>query len=261
MIKVKDVYDYLSNLYKIENSSNFDLGKVGLQFGSYNDNVRKAIVCLDITNEVIDEAISLDANLVIAHHPFMFSPLLNLNYDSPFGKKILKIINNRINIMAYHTCFDVAVDGMNEVLAKKLNLKNITYTNCELNSESFIRLGECQPTRLSDFCQVVKNAFNLKGVNVAGDLNKIINRVAIVGGSGSSEFYNALKSGADVFISGQLPHHLAIEAIENNFSLIEVSHSIEFIGIQTIKDALETKFNNEFDVIITKMNQEPFKLI
>ena len=122
MIKIKDVYNYLTTLYPLENASTFDQGKVGLQFGSMEDEVKKVIICLDTTNDVIDEAIKNGANLIISHHPFMFSPLLNLNYESNFGKKLLKIFNNRINMMAFHTNFDVAIDGMNDALANILNL-------------------------------------------------------------------------------------------------------------------------------------------
>ena len=260
MLKVKDVYNYLSSLYPMENASSFDVGKVGLQFGSMNDEVKKVILCLDITNDVIDEAIKKDVNLIIAHHPFMFSPLVNLNYDSNFGQKLLKVFNNRINIMAFHTNFDVAIGGMNDTLANLLGLENIEMTTPELNCDSFVRIGKCQETTLKDYCKVVKSAFNQDMVRVAGDLNKKITKVAIVGGSGSSCYNDAIRSGADVFVTGQIPHHLGFDALENDFALIEVSHGIEFMGINAIKEKLESKFST-IEFIITLCNMDPFVVL
>ncbi|MBR2891536.1 MAG: Nif3-like dinuclear metal center hexameric protein [Bacilli bacterium] len=260
MVKINDIFNYMTSLYPIEFASNFDIGKVGLQFGSMDDTVNKVILCLDITDEVIDEAISKGVNLIIAHHPFMFTPLVNLNYDSIFGKKLLKIFNNRINIMAFHTNFDVANEGMNDTLSKRLGLKNIKMTTNELGSESFVRIGECEKTNLKDYCLIVKKAFALDVVRVAGNLNKEITKVAIVGGSGSSSYHETLKNGADVFITGQIPHHLGFDAVENNFALIEVSHGIEFFGVETMKKQLEEQFKT-IEFIITNCNMDPFVAI
>ena len=105
---------------------------------------------------------------------------------------------------------------------------------------------------------VIKEKFQLDSLRVAGDLNKTIKNVAIVGGSGSSEFNIALKC-ADVFITGQVPHHLGIEAVENDFALIEVTHAIEFFGIEMIKEKLLSKF--DIEIIVSKNNFDPFKTI
>ena len=260
MYKVKDVLEYITSLYPIENASNFDQGKVGLQFGSKEDEIKKVLMCLDVTDKVIDVAIEKGVNLIISHHPFMFTPLLNLNYDSNFGKKLLKIFQNRINIMAFHTNYDVGYDGMNDVLAQRLGLRDIQYTTLEIDNSSFLRVGICEKTTLRQYCEKVKEVFEQKTVKVAGDLEKNISKVSIVGGSGSSEFYEALKSNADVLITGQLPHHLGLEAIESGFALIEVSHAIEFYGVE----ALEAKLINKFDglnIDIIKENYDPFEII
>ena len=247
-------------MYPLDLASEFDKGKIGLQFGSLNAEVKKIIVCLDATDRVIDEAIENDANLIISHHPFMFVPMMNLNYDTPFGKKITKVISNKLNIMAFHTNFDVGLDGMNDVLANKLGLQNVKYITDELNNDSFIRWGECEKIKLVDFCEVVKKVYKQKTVKVAGNLEKIISKVAIVGGSGSSEYHQAFKSGADVYITGQLRHELGIEACENNFALIEVSHAVEYFGIENLKEKLVEKFT---DVVITmsKVDYDPFKIV
>ena len=110
------------------------------------------------------------------------------------------------------------------------------------------------------YCEVVKDAFKQDVVRVCGDLDKKISKVAIVGGSGSSCYNDAIKSGADVFITGQIPHHLGFDALENDFALIEVSHGIEFMGVNTIKEKLENEFTT-IEFIITLCNMDPFVVI
>lgn len=258
MPKVKDILNYINDLYPLVNSQSFDYGKVGLQFGNPEESVKKIILCLDTTEEVINKAIENDTNLIISHHPFMFSPLLNLDYRTNFGRKLQKVMKHDLNIMAFHTNFDVGNDGMNDVLAKKLELSNIHYLTEEICQDSLIRIGSVKPMKLLEFCKHVKEKFEIDSLRVAGDLNKIIETVAIVGGSGSSEFNAALKV-ADVFVTGQIPHHLGIEAIENDFGLIEVSHAIEFFGLEMIKTKLEEKF--DIEIVISKNNFDPFKTI
>lgn len=258
MAKVQDILNYMNELYPLYNAESFDIGKVGLQFGNPEADVTKIVLCLDVTEEVINKAILNNANLIIAHHPFMFSPLVNLDYRTNFGQKLLKVFKNDLNIMAYHTNFDVGNDGMNDTLAQILGLTDIHYLTDEVSKESLIRIGKIKPMSLLDFSQYVKIKFNLDSLRVAGDLNKTIETVSIVGGSGSSEFFKALNF-SDVLITGQIPHHLGIEAVENNFGLIEVTHAIEFYGLETIKNKLQQKFNIE--IIVSNSNFDPFKTI
>ena len=91
MAKVQDILNYMNELYPLYNAESFDIGKVGLQFGNPEADVTKIVLCLDVTEEVINKAILNNANLIIAHHPFMFSPLVNLDYRTNFGQKLLKV--------------------------------------------------------------------------------------------------------------------------------------------------------------------------
>lgn len=258
MAAVQDILNYMNELYPLYNAHSFDVGKVGLQFGNPEKEVTKIMLCLDATEEVINKAVSMNANLIISHHPFMFTPLVNLDYRSNFGRKLQTVLKNDLNIMAFHTNFDVANEGMNDHLAKMLGLTNIHYLTDEISKDSLIRVGKITPMTLLEFSYHVKEKFNLENVRVAGNLNKVIETVSIVGGSGSSEFTSALKF-SDVLVTGQIPHHLGIEALENDFGLIEVTHAIEYYGLETIKTRLQEKFNVE--IIISNNNFDPFKSI
>lgn len=259
-MKIKEIYDYIVSLYPLENASSFDLGKVGLQFGSFDDEVKGVLVALDTTMEVVDYAIEHNINLIISHHPFMFQPLVNLKYDSPFGKKLLKVFQNRINIMAFHTNYDVGFDGMNDALAKELGLKEIKMLEDNVTPTTFVRLGKIAKTKALDFLPQIKSAFKQKCIKVAGDINRDIETIAIVGGAGASDFYDALASGADLFITGQIPHHLGLEALDNHFIIVEVSHAVEFFGVKALFNKLK---NNFIDINWTlyEQNYDPFLII
>lgn len=258
MAKVQEILNYMNELYPLYNAQSFDIGKVGLQFGNPDAEVTKIVLCLDATEEVINKAVLNNTNLIISHHPFMFSPLVNLDYRTNFGRKLLTVFKNDLNIMAFHTNFDVGQDGMNDCLAQMLGLIDIHYLTDEVSKDSLIRIGKINSMTLLEFSNLVKTTFNLDSVRVAGDLNKLIETVSIVGGSGSSEFMTALKF-SDVLITGQIPHHLGIEAVENNFGLIEVTHAVEYYGLEKIKTKLKEKFNIE--ITISDSDYDPFKTI
>ena len=98
---------------------------VGLQIGTANQDINRILVCLDINGEVINEAIEYDANLIIAHHPMIFSPLKSIIKEDPKGKLIYRAIQNDINIYVAHTNMDIAPGGLNDLVADRINLKNV----------------------------------------------------------------------------------------------------------------------------------------
>jgi len=97
---------------------------VGLIVGSYTDDVQKVLVCLDVTPRVVDEAIQMEADLIVSHHPFIFTSIKSIRKDSPIGEMVYKLIKNEISVYSAHTNLDTAEKGVNYLLAEKLNLKN-----------------------------------------------------------------------------------------------------------------------------------------
>lgn len=259
MTKSLDILNYIDELYPLNNASKGDEGKIGLQFGNKNAKIKKVLIALDTTAEIIDQAVEINADMIISHHPFMYYSMLNLDYESNFGKKLVKIIKNDLNIMSFHTNFDVGFDGMNDTLSNLLGLRDITFIGEEINNNTVMRLGNVSPMKLNEFIEIVKNKFNLKHVKYVGDDNQIIKKVGIVGGSGSSEFKNAMNAGIDCFITGELPHHVALEAKEMGFALIDVNHAVEYYGMETLKRKLEAKFT-DVEFILSNKEFDPFKI-
>lgn len=256
-MKVKDITSYLLKEYPTSLASSFDMGKIGLQFGSMNKEVKKVMIALDGSTNVIKEAILNNVDLLITHHPFMFNSLLNMNYDNPLQERIKLVIQNELNVFSMHTNFDVAVNGMNEILAEKLGISNIRSDQEEIDNNAFLRYGEVAETNLSDFIDHVKDAFNLKGVRFVGNLSSKVKKVGLIGGSGGFELYKAHFRGCDTYITGEVKHNQALDAVDLGINLIEVNHGVESVFKEYLKSKLEKEFN-EVEFIISSVDQDPF---
>lgn len=256
-MKVKELLDYLLDLYPLDLSMPFDQGKLGLQIGSINNPISKVILTLDVTESVIEEAIGKGANVIISHHPFIFEPLLQINYDSSLGQKIKKLLTHNLNVINLHTNLDVASDGMNDFLAKRLGLTEIEPLEIK-SSHQVLRAGLVEPQTLALFVQRVQKAFNEEVVRYVGNPSQIISKVGIVGGSGGTEINEAIFLGCHCFITGEIKHHSALMAQEKQIALIEVSHSVEALYLSYLKEKLNQAFPG-LSVHITETPANPFR--
>lgn len=253
-MKIKKVIEYLDECFPSENASDFDVGKIGLTIGDENIDLKNIILTLDLNYEVVCEAIENDVNLIISHHPFLFNPITKIHFNSEKGKIIRLMFKHNLSLYSMHTNFDVGKNGINDTLAKILDLKNIVG---KVEKDEFLRYGEINSLPLKEFVELVKKRFNLNSVRVVGDLNKRVNKVGIVGGSGSDEVFNALKVGCDCLITGEVKLHLAQYASYHGLALIEVNHGVEKIGLKTIRKELEKRLQGKKKVYITKINTDP----
>lgn len=259
MVKVGNIIDFLLDYYPLNLASSFDEGKVGLQFGSKNKEVKKVMVALDGSTRVVQDAISQNVDLLVLHHPFMFSPMLSMNYDNPIQAKYKKVIQNELNVFAMHTNFDVGLDGMNDCLLRQLGVKTIKMLNDEPLKDSFLRYGEINLMTLRDLIELVKNKFKLEVVKYVGNLDEKIEVVGIVGGSGGYDLYTASRLGCNAFITGEIKHNLALDALDLGISLIEIPHATEGQFKKYILEKLQSKFT-EVEFVTSRFDIDPFKI-
>lgn len=256
-MKVNEIVNFLLNKYPQNVASDIDAGKIGLQFGSMNNETNKVMIALDGSMKVIEEAVNENVDFIILHHPLLFYPIINLNYDSVFAKKLKLLLTNNISVFSMHTNFDVAKDGMNEILANKLGLENISMPGLEVSANTLLRFGDIKPQKLSEYVLDVQSKLDEHSVKYVGSPDKMIKKVGIVGGAGSSELFTALKNNCNVLITGEVHHHQAYDALENGIALIEVSHSVERHFAIEVKKMLESNFPN-LEVFVSKNNINPF---
>ena len=259
MILVNDVITYLETNFP--KSLAYDWDNIGLNIGSIHSEIKKILITLDVTESVVNEAIKTGANLIVTHHPFIFTPLKSINIDSRQGRIIKLCIKNDISIYAMHTNYDIADDGMNDVLAKKLGIKNTKpLTLLKHDSDYGIgRIGELdQRMDIFEYINLVKMVLNIETANLVEAGSKEIKTVAIVGGSGSKSLEDAKKMGADLFITGDVTYHTALDAIDFGVSVLDVGHFVEVVMLSDVAMLLGEKFGTNL-VVCSEMGKNPFK--
>ncbi|VTX84271.1 Nif3-like dinuclear metal center hexameric protein [Gemella haemolysans] len=258
MTTVKDVFNHLNNLADVKLAEKWD--NVGLMLGSNNNEVSRVLVCLDVTTSVVEEAIANNVNLIVSHHPLIFKPLKNIDYTTDFKSRIIRnLIKNDISVISFHTNLDSATLGLNDYLAKilKLNEIQVLFEHSLDNTAGLGRIGKLsKPLKLSDFIIYVKNCFSLETVSaVIGD-EKEISTIALLGGSGADFIYTLPE--VDVYLTGDVGYHAALDAIEMKKNIIDVGHFSENL----VKDLLLDYISElNVEVIKSTVEKSPFKIL
>lgn len=262
MIILSDIINYLNSLFPEELKEEWD--NVGLMTGELSHEVKRIFLCLDITSDAVEEAKEFGADLIISHHPLIFSPLKNITEENLTSRIVMHLIKNNICAYSMHTNFDIADGGMNDILAEKLGLVDIRkFTDSELlDAENrklpgIGRVGQLDiPMSLADFSAYVKAVLSSKALKVLGDSEDTVQTVAVCSGSGKSMMNAAYNSGADVFVSSDFGHHDAQNAFEMGLNLIDAGHfETECIITDFLYDLLTEKYP---ELIIKKSEQKPY---
>lgn len=346
---------------------------IGLQVGSLAKKVKKVIVALDVTEEVVDEAVNQGVDLIIAHHPLIFRPLKKIIPDQPAGRTIEKLIKNDIALYAAHTNLDIAEGGVNDMLADALGLENTSvlkvthreklyklavyaptsaetevrealakagagnlgnYSHCSftmsgtgrfkpdqeadpyigssgelehveevkievivpesitnkvvkamlkahpyeevaydlyvLENESGKEFGLgrvgaiSEAMSLREYAEQVKQALDVTSVRVIGNLDATVKKVAVLGGDGDKFVRTAQFAGADVFITGDIYYHTAVDFKQEGMNIIDPGHNVEKImkqGVVKKMTSLCKSSGYEIEFIASEIDTNPFEVI
>lgn len=343
---------------------------IGLQVGDPGAEVTGVLVTLDVTEEVVNEALSLGANWIVSHHAVIYRPLNHLRGDRPAGRLAAKLLQNGINVYVTHTNLDTAVGGVNDVLAEKLGLENLevlaphvrerlkkivvfvpedhhmkvlnamceagagwigNYSHCtfnlrgtgtflpgegtdpyigqqgkleqvkEVRMETIIpesaqsrvvqamlnahpyeevaydiyplelegtsfglgRIGRLpKKIRLRALAERVKEAFEIPALRFVGDPDRLVSTVAVLGGSGGRYVETALRRGADVFITGDIDYHTALDSLSAGLALIDPGHHVERLVLERVCRVLREKWApSEVKVVPTSVHRDPFQFL
>ena len=244
-------------------SAALDFDNVGLLAGRAGKEVNRVYLALDATDTVIDRAIEAGADMLITHHPLIFSPMKRVTDEDFIGRRVVKLIQSDIAYYAMHTNYDVL--GMATLSEKILGIKNsqvLDVTMCEDGNEEGIgRVGDLEkPMTLEECCVYVKHKLKLGSLKVFGDMNGTVSRLAVSPGSGKSAVAPAIAKGADVLVTGDIGHHDGLDAVEQGLAVIDAGHyGTEYIFIDDMKHFLEDKLP-VLDVMTTPI-VHPFQVI
>ena len=260
-MKCYHVMDSLEELSPVSYAEDWD--NVGLIVGRRDKEVRKLYVAVDPTDEVIQSAIEVHADMLITHHPLIFRAIKKVNNDDFISRRVLRLARHDISYYAMHTNFDVM--GMADAAADEIGLKrrsvlSVTYED-DIAKEGFGRVGKL-PTvmTLKECAEHVKKCFKLKYVRVYGDLDAELETAAICPGSGRSMIKDAVDAGADVYITGDIEHHEGLDSVAQGLMVIDAGHyGIEKIFIGYIKEYLKRNFPDI--TVYTHRDVEPFVIL
>lgn len=201
-------------------------------------------LALDVTDRVIDDALAAGANLIVTHHPLMFSARKRLTEADYEGHLLIRLIANGLSLIAAHTNLDQASGGMNDTLAGLLGLENIV-------GEGFLRVGDLSaPMTAEAFADFAARQLG-DTVRVMGHREALIHRVGLCSGGGCDEWADAHAMGADAFLTGEVKHHIALDASYHGVVLLEAGHfATENPGIFALMKALQ----NAPDIVQWKMH-------
>ena len=231
----------------------------GLIVGRSDQNVSAALITLDCTEAVVAEAIELGANLIIAHHPIVFSGLKRFNGKNYVERTVMMAIKNDIAIYAIHTNLDAVMDGVNSMIARKLQLHKLKILQSR-NDDGTIGAGMIGEFReaidVKAFLERVKIQFNVPFIKHTKVLKPYVQKIAFCGGSGSFLLEDAKAAEADVFLSSDFKYHQYFDA-EEKLVIADIGHyEAEIFTKDLIYEILTEKFPT-FTLHFSKENTNP----
>lgn len=250
MSSIGDIYNKINELAPFASAADFD--NVGLLVGSCQKEVKKALICLDITSAVINEAVEKDCQLIISHHPVIFNPIKRIAEDS----SVYKLIENNIAALACHTNLDKAEKiGVNAALCSKLSLNILKQT------AEFLTEGETEPTTALQFAEKIKEVTGsdfLEAVLPENADEYVISTVGVSSGAGG-EF--VFETEADAFVTGEMKHHERLYAKEKGIAAFILGHfESETVYKESFRNFLAENFT-DVEFIITEKETPPTTII
>lgn len=260
-LKVKDFYQFLESLAPLRIAEKKDIN--GLQLGSFEAEVSGIILAINPILQVFKEAVKKGCNLIITHHPLFYQPLYSINQEESPGKLIYFAIENKLNLLSWHTPLDKVPFGVSEALAKALNLETSDFI---IEEEGYgygkvVNLKKC--VKLEALAKKVKKILK-SWVMLVGDPEKEIEKVALCGGSGGFLKDYLKEKGINTLITSDVKYHQALSALEEGFNFILIDHGIaESFVLEVLKEKIENfiRERKEDLKIYVYKEESPYKIV
>ena len=221
-MKVKEIEAYFESLYPSARKCSWDNDGLLLCPDRERD-VTRVLVCLDVTFPAIEAARESGCEMIISHHPLIFSPIQSITEDTIVGQKILLLMEEKITLLSLHTRFDAAPNGLNETFGKDLGLRQ-DYEVVLLPDEPHIGGIGYLPDKFSpsEFAEKVSEILTAPVKLYSAEMD--ISRVGFCCGSGKDLVLPSLLAGADAFVGGDISYHVALDAVERGMTVVDCGH-------------------------------------
>lgn len=256
MVTIEDVIKVLEDFAPLSAQEKWD--NSGLCIGEPKTPLKGVLIGLDCTESLVDEAVAMGANLIVTHHPLLFSGLKKISPEDPVGAAVIKAVSNGVAVYCSHTPSDKVRGGVSFAMAEKLALEDVEILEPDGDSSS-TGLGVVgnlhEPMEVGEFVASVKTAFRLPVLRCSAPIYGKVSRVAMCGGSGSEFIPDAIRKGAQAYLCGDISYHRFF--CPKNFMLMDVGHYESEIGIVEIFFTIIKKNFPTFAVRITEKDSNP----
>ena len=262
-ITVNSVMEFIDQVAPFHSAEAWD--NVGLLVGKKDQPVKSILIALDVTDEVVSEAIGKRVDLIITHHPIIFSGLKSVTDNNRIGRLVLKLIENNISVISAHTNLDCSfLYGINHHIAMRYGLKTVEPLS-DMHSYGVIGSLE-KPMSFDAFINETKRVFKIDTVKVTNhDGVSTISKVAISSGASSDFIEDAVEKNADVFIMGDLKYHEAQKVIGTRLILADVGHyeseSVYLAHFKELLQKLILSIDSSIEITVTASEKPIFKYL
>lgn len=265
MATVREIYQYLDGLAPFSLQMDFD--NAGFLVGRGDRQVDKLLVSLDITEEVVAEAAQLGCQLIVSHHPVIFHPAKSVTDATPDGRILLSLVEHGIAAVCAHTNLDAVWGGVNDILARKLDLTSIEPLKQDgVDSAGrpygIGRVGNTAgaPMYAPAFAAFVKETLGAGGVRFV-DARRPVRRVAVGGGACADMLKDALALGCDTFVTADVKYNGFLDAKALGVNLIDAGHyPTEQVVVPVLAKWLTDGFS-KVEVLTTQTHKEAFSYL
>lgn len=230
-MKVRDITNAIEEFAPLSLQEKWD--NSGLVIGSPEDTVTGVMVGFDCTEELIEEALQKGCNMVVTHHPLIFKGVTSINAKDPVGAAIIAAVKGGVAVYAAHTSADKVIQGVSGDMARKLGLVNVQILEPDGEGTGLGCIGDFpQPLTADEALAAVKGAFGLKLIRHSRPVEGRISRVAVLGGSGGSDIEEAVRAGAQLYITADVSYHKFFTP--EGFMVMDIGHFESEVGIVDI---------------------------
>lgn len=245
-MNVKQIINTIDEVCGLKQQEKWD--NSGLQVGNLENEISGVLLALDVTKEALNTAKNKGFNLILTHHPLIFGGIDSVDTSSYKGNLIREALINGINIYSLHTALDMADLGVTNTLGKAIGVEKFKILNIVGEKDGkeygYGGVSEIQDIMLEKFIESIKDNFDCKQLKVFTDnRSKVIKRIAFCGGSGGDFISDAISSGADVYITGDIKYHDAQFAMQNGLSIIDAGHFYTENNVLSLLDSILSEQN------------------
>lgn len=262
MVNIKEVLDFFNKKAPFYMKLDFD--NIGLLVGYSEADVSRVLVALDITDSVIEEAVSSGAELIVSHHPLIFDALKRVTDDDVKGRKLIRMLTSGISCICLHTNMDSAEGGVNDALmavmgAKVTGLLAPHGQHPDGTPFGISRIGELpEPVDFNVFLSRLKAGLNANGLRYVYS-GKPVHRIACCGGAGGGDMLKAFDAGCDTYVTADLKYDQFLLAADIGLNLIDADHfCTENVVVPVMADALRAAFPG-LNVLISEAHKQPIQ--